>query len=274
MSSAYITDTLTYQDLEKIEYSQGIRENPSDYSQIVNDRVGTIVDESFNYKRAAFEKAHTDLARYMDMEHNANNFKTRNRDVVKLQDEMNRSNSSVLNLFVSDMDNSKRQFEINEYYYYNKLETLFFLQLFFIATLVMAMIVYGQKKGMIGNQISGIITLVLLVIVVVTGLYRYMYTKKTRDTRLWHRRRFDEPTLQQIPSVAKCDANGNIVVDLDAMLPAGSTKCGLSVKQNLTNQAKALAATANTQIIGYLNTGQAPTPYKVSDGGIFSGCGA
>lgn len=277
MSTNYIQDVLTYQDLEKVSFSNDLKENPADYSQFVNDRVNAIVDESFNYKRAAFEKAHTDLARYMDMEHNAHNFDVRNRDVLEMQKQMRDTNERMLNSSTANLDNSKRQFEINEYYYYNKLETLFFLQLFFIAVLVMALVVYGQKKGVLTTQLAGYLTLLVLAIVIATGVYRYYYTKNTRDTRLWHRRKFDEPAgPAQMPTLAKCDADGNVVVDVNAVIPSGVTRCAASVTEEAKLKAKEINQKLQDSVLAYQQTGQADALLSLTAGGsgdLLAQCG-
>ncbi len=230
MSDKYISDILELQDLEKINYGQQLKEDSGNYSAYVNERVNQIVDESFNRKRASFQKAMVDMGRYMDMEHNAANFKTRSADVKRLQDVIESNNNTLKNASIQDINNSKRQFEINEYYYYNKLETLFFLQLFFISTLSMAVLIYLQRIGVLGTNVAGLLILILLGIVVMTGVYRYYYTKRTRDTRLWHRRKFEDPEPSPKGPPVKCDAGGNIVVDTDAILPAGSLGCAMTVK--------------------------------------------
>lgn len=273
----YIQDVLTYQDLEKVSFSNDLKENPADYSQFVNDRVNAIVDESFNYKRAAFEKAHTDLARYMDMEHNAHNFDVRNTDVLQMQEQMRQTNERLVNSNTTNLDNSKRQFEINEYYYYNKLETLFFLQLFFIAVLVMALIIYGQKKGMLTTQLAGYLTLIVLAIVIATGVYRYYYTKNTRDTRLWHRRKFDEPTGPvEMPTLAKCDKDGNVVVDVNAVIPSGVTRCAGSVAEEAKLKAQEINKKLQDSVLSYQQTGQTDALLSLTASGskgLLSQCG-
>ncbi len=276
MSDNYIQDVLTYQDLEKINFSNGLKENPSDYSQFVGERLQQIIDESTNYKTSSFVKAHTDLARYMDMEHNANNFKVRNGDVMSLQSEMERNNNALLSSRDADYNNSRRQFEINEYYYYNKLETLFFLQLFFISTLLMAIIVYAQKMGMIAPQFAGFLTLILLAVVLVTGVYRWYYTKNTRDTRLWHRRKFAEPTSVPVQPSVKCDLSGNAVFDINSVIPESYTKCGSSISKNAKAKYNEMKDKMEAETLGYFNTGRIPRDPDASrlgsDSGLLKGC--
>ena len=222
-NNRYIASSLQNQDLERMRFSQNLRRNPADYSAYVNQRVNEMTGEVFNRKRTAFQKAQIDLGRYMDMDHNANFYKIRTGDVDRLSDVIANGNSNAQQTLSHDKDMTKRQFEINEWYNYNKLEFLFFLQLFFIATLTMVVIVYMQKTGTMSNALSGLLTAILMVIIVVTGVYRYFYTKRTRDTRLWHRRYFGSAAAPK--PAAKCDPSGEVKIDLNSVFPKELTEC-------------------------------------------------
>ena len=223
-SNPYIPRTLENQDLERMRFSQNLRKNPADYNKYVNDRINELSSEIFNRKRTAFQKAHIDLARYMDMDHNANFYKSRNSDVNRLTTSMDQNNQNIQDSLERDLAISKRQFEINEWYNYNKLETLFFLQLFFISSLVMAVVLYYQKRGVFTNEVSALITGVLFLIVVGTGLYRYFYTQRTRDTRLWHRKNFKTPIRPIATEKTNCKAEKDYI-DLNDYIPKSVTQC-------------------------------------------------
>jgi hypothetical protein len=221
-TNPYIPKVLEAQDLERMKFAQNLRQNPADYNNYVNNRINSISNEIFNRKRTAFQKAHIDLGRYMDMDHNANFYKARSSDVDRLTNDITVNNQRILQELERDKDMSKRQFEINEWYNNNKLETLFFLQLFFISVLIMVVIIYYQKAGSINAQFAAIMTAVLATIIVVTGAYRYFYTKKTRDVRLWNRRSFGdvEPVADNV-----CGSNNlNFTIDLNNYLPKTVTQ--------------------------------------------------
>jgi hypothetical protein len=228
-SNIYIPATLVMQELERLKFSQDLRKNPSDYAAYVNQRVDEMSDEVFARKRAAFQKAQVDLGRYMDMDHNANFYKSRNADVDRLTTSIEENNNRLVQSVAFDKDITKRQFEINEWYNYNKLETLFFLQLFFIAALSGAIIVFLQKNSIITSTLAGILYAILALVAAGTGLYRYYYTSKIRDPRLWHRRNFG-PAKPPKPAT-QCDKDGNIVFDVNSIIPKGATQCASDAAQ-------------------------------------------
>jgi hypothetical protein len=230
----YIPQAMAYQDLERLQFSRNLRANPEDYSAYVNERVEKLTDEIYNRKRAAFQKAHIDLARYMDLDHNANFYKERAGDVDRLTDAIVANNDSIKQKLERDNAVSRRQFEINEWYNQNKLETLFFLQVFFIVSMLMACVIYLQKTGTLTTQTASLITILLCVVVAAIGVYRYYYTRRIRDARLWHRRHFPKGRAPKAPPKCPGGSNG-VLANLDELIPEGVAKCAAQAAGNLGN---------------------------------------
>lgn len=290
-----INRVLDAQDIEKIRFSNGLRKNMNDYNQIVQQRVDEMANEAFQRKRTAFQKAHIDLGRYMDMDHNAGYYLSRNQDVDDLLTLFENNNKRILSDVAYDKDVSKRQFEINEYFYHNKLETLFFLQLFFISTLAMGGVIYAGRAGMVTPKMAGLLTMLLVALVVVVGVTRYFYTSRTRDHRQWHRRFFpkeapaanpaikcpcptakyadlvnsiDEKALklpagmtkQSIIDMLSCSGGVNPEFDLNKIIPRGVTQCGEEAKIKFDDWSKSF----EDELTAYQTLGTPPK--KIADG--------
>lgn len=193
------------QELEKIRFSYDLRKNPDDFNRYVSERVERISNETLDKKRAAFQKAHTDMGRYYDMDHNANFYKLRNTDVLNLQDQMLERSRAAFQGVQYDKDLTRRQAEINEWYFNDKLETLFFLQMFFIVLLSMSIIMYLQKNAFMTTQFAAYLTIILLCGVVGTGVYRSRFTKEFRDNRFWNKRNFREKAVNKASIDASAD---------------------------------------------------------------------
>lgn len=250
----YIQSAEIQQELERLKFAQNLRKNPSDYAAYVNERVDELSDEVFARKRAAFQKAQIDLGRYMDMDHNANFYKSRNADVDRLTSSIEENNNRLVQAVAADKDITKRQFEINEWYNYNKLETLFFLQLFFIAALSGAIIVFLQKNGIITATLAGLFYGILALIAAGTGFYRYYYTSRIRDPRLWHRRDFGKAAAPKPP--VKCDKNGDIVFDVNSVIPKAATQCADDATQRYEKWQENL----QKEMLNYQSSGGATPP--------------
>ena len=253
-ANPYIPLTQTFQELERLKFAQNLRKNPSDYAAYVQTRVDEMGEEVFAQKRAAFQKAQIDLGRYMDMDHNANFYKTRSADVNRLVDNIEDNNKRLLQNIQYDKDITRRQFEINEWHNYNKLETLFFLQVFFIASLTGAVIVFLEKNSLITNGLASILYIILAVITIGVGVGRYFYTQRTRDTRLWHRRRFPEAAATK--PAPRCDKDGNIKLDLNSIIPKAATECADDAGRRFEKWQETL----QQEILNYQSSGGATPP--------------
>uniref|UniRef100_A0A6C0DVH8 Uncharacterized protein n=1 Tax=viral metagenome TaxID=1070528 RepID=A0A6C0DVH8_9ZZZZ len=240
-SNPYIPLTQTFQEMEKIQFSYDLRKNPDDFNRYVSERTDRIAKETMEKKRASFQKAHTDLGRYMDMDHNAGYYSNRNNDLLYVQGKLLEQSRAAVSGMKHDKDLTRRQTEINEWYFNDKLETLFFLQIFFITMLGSAIVLYFQKNGMISAPFAAFLTAILLAIVIGTGLYRNQYTANTRDARFWHRRSFYDKKLY-IPTKSEsdcaCDSTSNLI-------PGPLSQCaqkGLDAAKNVNNAAQQYAA--------------------------------
>lgn len=254
-----IDNVLNAQELQQVQYSQSLQRDPAQYQAFVKGKVQKLMDESLNTKRSAFQKAHIDAGRYMDMDHNAQLYKTRSDDVSTLHDAIEKSNNIYLQNIEKNKHISRRQTEINEYSYNNKLETLFFLQLLFLSVLLLTVVVYLQKNGIVGNTVAGMLTIFVLLIVVGVGIYRWNYTNTTRDGRFWSRRYFKQEEDGAPPTNAgRCDAQGNFVFDIKKLVPD-------VLDQSVRTFADRLERVNNElidQAAVYQTTGSLPLPSK------------
>ena len=197
-SNSDISRVALAQELERLNFSNELRKNPQEYNLYVNTRINEMVKEISEKKNDSFKKAQIDLGRYMDMDHNANFYKVRNSDVDRLTKSVSDNNNSIAQGLAQDKQISKRQFEINEWYNQNKLETLFFLQMFFVTSLGMILLLSLVKAGYVPVLIAAIASAIMGFGVIFTGVYRYYYTEQTRDVRLWNRRKFGQ-TAAPVP---------------------------------------------------------------------------
>lgn len=258
----YAPMAVLFQELERLKFAQNIRSNPAEYAAFVNERVDKLSTEIADRKRAAFQKAHIDLGRYMDMDHNANFFKVRAADVDRMSASMDANNGRIQQALQHDKDITRRQFEINEWQNYNKLETLFFLQVFFISALVMAIVIFLNKNAMITNEFAGLVTALLFVAVVTLGVYRYFYTNRTRDPRLWHRRYFGT-TAPPKPALS-CGTGGAVELDINQIVPPEVTQClDTSIAKFDTWQEN-----LQKEILAFQETGSTPSRIGGSGGSL------
>jgi hypothetical protein len=119
-------------------------------------------------------------------------YDTRNADFKQLQDAVAaRTGGETENLDI-DIQNARRQTQINEWSAYNKLDTLFVSQLTFIALVFLAPLLYLKSLYIIPSGVFWGIAFLIFIIVLFTIVFRIQYTDKTRSNQFWHRRRFGD----------------------------------------------------------------------------------
>ena len=263
MSAGYsnpaIAAVIQDQQLERLNFATGLRQDPAGYSAYQQQRIGQIMSDISNRKESAFQKAQIDLGRYMDMNHNVNFYKTRSSDVANIASAMLTNNSNLAESIQHDVDISKRQFEINEWYNYNKMETLFYLQLVFMSVLAASIIMYLAKKGTISGGLAVISYSILGIMLVLVGGYKYFYTEGARDVKLWHRRYFGSTQAPQNVPAPCADVSGSDVWENamnDAFAYADKVQqCAGNVSSNLDNDFRNAGKAATAEMVG-IQTGK------------------
>jgi hypothetical protein len=117
-------------------------------------------------------------------------YDTRNTDFKKLQVAVAARTSGETENLDADIQNARRQSQINEWSAYNKLDTLFISQLIFIGLVFLAPLLYLKTLYIIPSGVFWGIAFLIFIIVLFTIVFRVQYTDKSRSNRFWHRRRF------------------------------------------------------------------------------------
>jgi hypothetical protein len=205
MTDLISKDIVDLQDIEKVQFLQTLQSDPSKYAQYVQGKSDTIRREVSDAKRAAFTKASSDMARFMDMDHNSQATQMRTGQLADTQNHIYSEQERLANSKSSNMDLTRRQVEINEWYYENKRETLFVLQLILLTALTVVLLLMAKSYGFIGPQGADFILLFVVVVAAGTWLYRWYYTTYIRDRRFWNSRTF---TQGEIPAPAPICQSG------------------------------------------------------------------
>ena len=85
-----------------------------------------------------------------------------------------------------------RQVQINEWQYHSKMDTVFALQLIFIAVLIIAVVFYFKKIGKVGSYFAYYVSGLTAILVTMIIINRLFFTSARRDPRFWHRYRFQD----------------------------------------------------------------------------------
>jgi hypothetical protein len=152
---------------------------------ILRDREGT------------FQKTFVDATRNNSIQHSFMFYQQRNRDLKNMGDLLKNQNESAIGTTKFNNELATRQYEINEWSYNNKRDTLFVFQILFVTLLLAAALAYLNKLGIISSSLLGMFVGVILFIDIAILIYRYTYTKNTRNQRYWNKRQFTKKSIPQ-----------------------------------------------------------------------------
>jgi len=183
-------DIVDLQDIEKIQFLQSLQSDPAKYASYVAEKKGRIVSEVVDAKRAAYMKVSADMARMMDMDLNSQAALNRTNDLGITQDHIITQQASFQGAKKRDLDMTRRQVEINNWYYENKRETLFLLQILMLTLLTVTVGVGLQATGYISTEGANFLMAFVIIVGAGTWLYRWYYTTRLRDPRYWSQRQF------------------------------------------------------------------------------------
>jgi len=235
-------------DLARTQFSQDLRSNMTAYTNYVTQNAQAIQDQIAASKNSSFDKARTDLGRYMDLQHNVQLYEIRNSDVKRMADSLAANNNAIKSAVSRDKDVTRRQFEINEFYNYKKEQTAATLMGGVVMLTVILGLVIANKMEVLSAVVAG--TLAGLIIVLF-GLWAYYRPSANQDPRLWHRRVFTEDAKVAAPPACPGRLNFAITKQSD---------CLTNVEGKLSDLATKLDAQLTAYQTGDLSV---PTPKSV-----------
>jgi hypothetical protein len=109
----------------------------------------------------------------------------RNKTIQNIATDLTNENKTKI---TAQRDTYTRQAEINEWQANDKMDTLFFLQLFFIYLSALVVSLYLRQIGLFPSAVVNIIAGIGLLILGFTLWNRASYTSASRDNRYWNRR--------------------------------------------------------------------------------------
>jgi len=202
-------------DIEKIEFKAELLNDPTRAQQYTADRISKQLGETIQIKRGNFQKGVYDMGRYMDMDHHARYYDTRNTDLNNAQQNILQIVSANAGSMKFDTENTKRQFLVNEYYAQNKLESLFFLQVAFLAMITSLIVITLGRMGIFPWLFGKYVVFIIAAAAAILALYRFNYTRYTRDVRYWNKRKFSD-SPGKLKAAAACTVATTVSDDPNA----------------------------------------------------------
>jgi hypothetical protein len=165
----------------------------------VDTTINNVIGNKSDNMETIYDKLNSSKTSY----ENALFYKIRNSELEKLQTAVVARTEEEKDAYEQDSQNSKRQYQINEWESNNKMDTLFISQLLFISLVFLAPLLYLKNKYIIPSSVFYGLALLVTLIFIFTIVFRVQYHDKSRNRHFWNRRRFGEyskaPTTKCTP---------------------------------------------------------------------------
>jgi len=209
---------------QDVQYTTALRGMSEQQKQAYfNSQKQELLDDILKDREATFQKTYTDAVRNNAIQHSLFFYQQRNRDLETLGTAIKTKNEAEIGTTKYNNQLATRQYEINEWSYNNKMDTLFVFQLLFVTVALAAALMYVSKLGFVSQSVVGIIVGILLVIDILVLYNRYNYTNKIRNKRYWNKRNYPRKTLAQDDSGSTCPPGEGFIDSQPAVAPPPST---------------------------------------------------
>ena len=195
-----IQQTKLFSDLELQAYLASLSD--TDRQSYVTNNIRTIVSEIGLNKQNNFNNVLNQI-KYADNNiTNANKYLNKVSDYTQVANDIDSITNKNLELNSINTDVLKRQVEINEWSSFNKLDTLYILQVIFIGLTLVCILAYLMLRDLISPYLFKFISYTIVVIVFIMLALRWRYTSLSRNKRYWHKAEF--PRLNKPVTPPEC----------------------------------------------------------------------
>jgi hypothetical protein len=130
----------------------------------------------------------------------------RTKDLTDFADDVDDMMVNQLNATDVNAGLAARQNEINEWSNFNKLDTLYIMQILFVSLSFVGILAFLLSNGTISQSLFAFVSYFIAAIAVVMLIIRWRYTNVARDGRYWHKAKFQKQPNVYVQPV--CPTNG------------------------------------------------------------------
>lgn len=194
-----IANLNTAQAAELQQFVTDLKANPANLQAYINTNSQNLQRNAISEKNASFNKVFGDTVRASNTQNNIYYYYTRNKDLDTMQKELYDRAQYDVESSRHDKDLAQRQYEINEWSYGNKMETLFIFQMILIAFVLLTPLLYFSRQGLVPTSVLSTVGILFAIIIILTIVIRAQYTTFSRDKRYWNRQVFNRQGGPAIP---------------------------------------------------------------------------
>jgi|Laugrespbdmm15sn_2_1035079.scaffolds.fasta_scaffold06133_2 hypothetical protein len=193
-----IQQTTLLSDMELQSYLAGLSE--SQKTEFVVSNVKGAVDSVKQQKSTKFNDLFDQMIGADNNVTSTAYYIARTKDLTDFADDVDDMMVNQLNATDVNAGLAARQNEINEWSNFNKLDTLYIMQILFVSLSFIGILAFLLSNGTITQALFAFVSYFIAAIAVVMLIIRWRYTNVARDGRYWHKAKFQkQPNVYVAP---------------------------------------------------------------------------
>lgn len=157
----------------------------------LQEQQSKIYDSVSTQKLVSFQKLYGDLDIATDAANSVVMHRIRNEESTKLNNKLLEEANKTSDNLVNTSELANRKYEMNEWSVNNKKDTLFIFSMLFIMISGLILVTGLYKLNVISTSFWMLLSVPMILIFVLTVIYRSQYTNVYRNKRYWNRKRFE-----------------------------------------------------------------------------------
>jgi hypothetical protein len=180
--------TAALSDMELQSYLQSL--SSSQTTALTSQQITNVMNEVMTAKGSQYKNYSTQTTGADNNITAALYYVSRTQDLANLANDVDTVTAKQLTAAQINSGLSVRQNEINEWSNFNKIDTLFFMQLLFIILTFVSILVFLKSNDIISPMSFKVLTGLCFIVAVLVLINRARYTNVARNPRYWHKIRF------------------------------------------------------------------------------------
>ncbi len=193
-----IQQTTLLSDMELQSYLAGLSE--SQRTEFAAENVRGAVDSVKQQKSTKFNDLFDQMIGADNNVTSTAYYIARTKDLTDFAGDVDEMMVNQLNATDVNAGLAARQNEINEWANFNKLDTLYIMQILFVSLSFIGILAFLLSNGTITQTLFAFVSYFVAAIAVVMLIIRWRYTNVARDGRYWHKAKFQkQPNVYVAP---------------------------------------------------------------------------
>lgn len=193
-----IQQTALLSDMELQSYLAGLSE--SQKTEFVGSNVIGAVDSVKAQKSSKFNDLFDQMIGADNNITSTAYYLARTRDLTDFAKDVDEVMVNQLNATEINAGLASRQNEINEWSNFNKLDTLYIMQILFVSLSFVGILAFLLSSGSISQTLFAFVSYFIAAIAILMLIIRWRYTNVARDGRYWHKAKFQkQPNVYVAP---------------------------------------------------------------------------